>query len=32
MTNAEVIQRFVSIPIRTERESELVWRVEVGRD
>jgi RNA 3'-terminal phosphate cyclase (ATP) len=31
-TNAEVIQRFVSIPIRTERESELVWRVEVGRD
>jgi RNA 3'-terminal phosphate cyclase (ATP) len=31
-TNAEVIQRFVTIPIRTERESELVWRVEVGRD
>ena len=31
-TNAEVIQRFVSIPIRTERESELVWRVRVGRD
>ena len=31
-TNAEVIQRFVSIPIRTEQESELVWRVEVGRD
>ncbi|MCX6930666.1 MAG: RNA 3'-terminal phosphate cyclase, partial [Verrucomicrobia bacterium] len=32
MTNAEVIQRFVAIPIRTERESEQVWRVEVGRD
>jgi RNA 3'-terminal phosphate cyclase (ATP) len=32
ITNAEVIQRFVSIPIRTEQESELVWRVEVGRD
>ena len=31
-TNAEVIQRFVTIPIRTEQESELVWRVEVGRD
>ena len=31
-TNAEVIQRFVSIPIHTEQESELVWRVEVGRD
>jgi RNA 3'-terminal phosphate cyclase (ATP) len=31
-TNAEVIQRFVSIPIRTERECELVWRVKVGRD
>jgi len=31
-TNAEVIQRFVTIPIRTERESELVWRVEVGRN
>jgi RNA 3'-terminal phosphate cyclase (ATP) len=31
-TNAEVIQRFVSIPIRTEQESELVWRVKVGRD
>ena len=31
-TNAEVIQRFVSIPIHTEQESELVWRVEVGGD
>ena len=31
-TNAEVIQRFVTIPIRTEQESELVWRVEVGKD
>jgi RNA 3'-terminal phosphate cyclase (ATP) len=31
-TNAEVIQSFVTIPIRMERESELVWRVEVGRD
>jgi RNA 3'-terminal phosphate cyclase (ATP) len=30
-TNAEVIQRFVTIPIRTEQESELVWRVEVGK-
>jgi RNA 3'-terminal phosphate cyclase len=29
-TNAEVIQRFVTIPIRTEQESELVWRVTVG--
>src|SRR5512138_967104 len=29
-TNAEVIQRFVAIPIRTERESELVWRVTIG--
>ncbi len=31
-TNADVIQRFVSIPIRIERESELVWRVQVGED
>src|SRR5512140_383744 len=30
-TNAEVIQRFVSIPIRTEQESELAWRVTVGK-
>ncbi len=29
-TNAEVIQRFVSVPIRAEQESELVWRVTVG--
>jgi RNA 3'-terminal phosphate cyclase (ATP) len=29
-TNAEVIQRFVTIPIRTEQESELLWRVQVG--
>ena len=29
-TNAGVIQHFVSIPIRTEQESELVWRVTVG--
>jgi len=29
-TNAQVIQRFVTIPIRTEQESELVWRVGVG--
>lgn len=31
-TNAEVIQRFVTTPIRTEQESELIWRVEAGRD
>lgn len=29
-TNAEIVQRFVTIPIRTEQESELVWRVTVG--
>jgi RNA 3'-terminal phosphate cyclase (ATP) len=29
-TNAEVIQRFLLVPIRVEQESELVWRVEVG--
>ncbi len=29
-TNAEVIQRFVTIPIRTEQESDLAWRVTVG--
>ena len=28
-TNAEVIQRFVSVPIRMEQESDLVWRVNV---
>ena len=31
-TNAEVIQRFVTIPMRTEQESELVWRVDIGKD
>lgn len=31
-TNAEVIQRFVSIPIRIEQESEAVWRLRVGSD
>ncbi len=30
MTNAEVIQRFVSVAIPIEQESELVWRVQVG--
>ena len=29
-TNADVIQRFLPVPIRVEQESELVWRVEVG--
>jgi RNA 3'-terminal phosphate cyclase (ATP) len=29
-TNAEVIQRFVSVPIRIDRESEMVWIVKVG--
>jgi RNA 3'-terminal phosphate cyclase (ATP) len=29
-TNAEVIQRFLPVPIRVEQESELVWRVAVG--
>jgi RNA 3'-terminal phosphate cyclase (ATP) len=29
-TNAEVIQRFLPVPIRIEQESELVWRVEAG--
>jgi tRNA-splicing ligase RtcB len=28
----EVIQHFVSVPIRAERESELVWLVKVGRN
>ena len=31
-TNAEVIQRFLPVPIRVEQESELAWRVEVGTD
>ncbi len=29
MTNAEVIQRFLSVAIRVEQESELAWRVQV---
>jgi RNA 3'-terminal phosphate cyclase (ATP) len=29
-TNAEVIQRFLSVSIRIEQENELVWRVIVG--
>jgi RNA 3'-terminal phosphate cyclase (ATP) len=29
-TNAEVIQRFMSIPIRIQQESEMAWRVRVG--
>jgi RNA 3'-terminal phosphate cyclase (ATP) len=29
-TNAEVIQRFLPVPMRIEQESELVWRVTVG--
>lgn len=29
-TNAEVIQRFLTVPIRLEQESELAWRVTVG--
>lgn len=31
-TNAEVIRRFLSIPILIEQESEMVWRVRVGTD
>jgi RNA 3'-terminal phosphate cyclase (ATP) len=31
-TNADVIQRFLPVPIRVERESELTWRVRVGAD
>jgi RNA 3'-terminal phosphate cyclase (ATP) len=31
-TNAEVIQRFLSVPIRVGQESELVWRVIVGNN
>jgi len=30
-TNADIIQRFLPTPIRTERESELVWRITVGQ-
>ncbi len=29
-TNAEVIQRFLPVPITLEQESELAWRVTVG--
>jgi hypothetical protein len=29
-TNADVIQRFLPVPIRVEQESELAWRVEAG--
>jgi RNA 3'-terminal phosphate cyclase (ATP) len=31
-TNADVIQRFLPVPIRVEQESELTWRVIVGAD
>jgi RNA 3'-terminal phosphate cyclase (ATP) len=31
-TNAEVIQRFLPVPIRLQQESELAWRVTVGKD
>jgi len=31
-TNTEVIQRFLSIPILIEQESEVSWCVQVGRD
>jgi RNA 3'-terminal phosphate cyclase (ATP) len=31
-TNADVIQRFLPVPIRVEQESELTWRVRVGAD
>jgi len=31
-TNAEVIQRFLPVPIRSEQESELAWCVKVGSD
>jgi len=29
-TNAEIIQRFLTVPIRLEQESALTWRVTVG--
>ena len=29
-TNAEVIQRFLPVPIKVEQERELGWRVTVG--
>ena len=28
-TNAEVMRRFLPVPIRVEQESELVWRVSI---
>jgi RNA 3'-terminal phosphate cyclase (ATP) len=31
-TNAEVIQRFLPVPIRLEQDGELAWRVSVGID
>jgi RNA 3'-terminal phosphate cyclase (ATP) len=31
-TNAEVIQRFLPVPVRLEQESEQVWCVRVGND
>lgn len=31
-TNAEIIQRFLSVPIRMEQDDELAWRVSVGID
>ena len=31
-TNAEVIQRFLPVPIRLEQESDLAWFVKVGSD
>jgi RNA 3'-terminal phosphate cyclase (ATP) len=31
-TNAEVIQRFLPLPIRTEQESQLAWLVKLGND
>ncbi|HWQ92692.1 MAG TPA: RNA 3'-terminal phosphate cyclase, partial [Clostridia bacterium] len=30
ITNAEIIQRFLPVPIRIEQESALVWRINVG--
>jgi RNA 3'-terminal phosphate cyclase (ATP) len=31
-TNAEIIQRFLPVPIRMEQDGELAWRVSVGID
>jgi RNA 3'-terminal phosphate cyclase (ATP) len=30
-TNAEVIRRFLPVAIHMEQESELAWRVELGK-